>query len=138
MLVPALHTTSRIFAATLAVNMLCSMIFWHKGSWGGAWHLADRAASCATLVQTLNAPVLSAVPVLGFSAWLGQRCLHRREYGGHLVVHLFFRYVAFWICCVYAEHVDPWLVAMYTVLYVCQCVPLFILATHRVVVKSPK
>ena len=66
MLVPAVYTTSRLFAATLVVNMLCSMLFWHKGSWGGAWHLADRAASCATLVQTLQAPVLSAVPVLGF------------------------------------------------------------------------
>ena len=43
-------------------------------------------------------------------------------------MHLGFRYVAFWIYCVYLSG-DLWLVAMYTVLYVGQCVTLFVFAT---------
>lgn len=116
MLIPISQSKDTTFAVCLFLNMISSVCFWHWHEWGGVWHRLDNVLSACTLALTRPVHVM---PVLYVLLVLGRICIERQLHDRHLVCHLVFRYIAFWVCCCYVDHFDVTVLVLYSVGYVC-------------------
>lgn len=118
LLIPIYHTMETMFIITL----IFSFLHWFCYKHNSFYHWADKFSSLYTLLYILyeNYNFFILYPFLFYFIYYGRQYMITGDYEKHLNYHITFRYIAFWICCLYINHISIFIFTKYSVLYFLQ------------------
>jgi len=125
MLIPIYYSYNNnnvIFNFNLIFNMFFSILYWVFNNHNNLFNYLDKFFSTSTLTiiiyNTDNYIMYLFIPFLYFFIYNGRKLMLNNKYEEHLIIHLIFRYIAFWQCCIYLKHYNFHIFKIYTNIYI--------------------
>lgn len=124
LLIPIIKSYDKdyILHINLILNFLFSILHWYYYKHNSLFHKLDKILSSNTILIIYcnnynNIYIYIMLYLMYYTLKEGRIHMLNKVYNKHLVYHIMFRYLAFWTCCIYLEHINVELFLYYSVLY---------------------
>jgi hypothetical protein len=104
----------------LIQNLIFSLLHWYYYKHNSYFHNLDKIYSTNTFIiityYSKNKYIYYLYPLMLYFFFIGRKNMIKKNYKKHFINHLLFRYIGFWICCIYLEYYSIKLLIKFTLL----------------------